>query len=131
MQAAAQSTVNNTAFADEQGDLRSLLSCLAQESSELAVAADGLQILFGLLMAEPPKRPSNALEQAQALDGLVQRLQGLEAFLSGMCSGALYDLRGEAADAAATLRLTSQARRFSPNAPEAAAEAAAGDCDLF
>lgn len=116
---------------DPQDDLRALLANLASESGELAEAADGLQVLFGQLMAEPPRRPADALERAQALDGLVQRLQGLEVFLRGLSSRALYDFGGDAAEAASTLRLTSQARRFSPAGAEAGAEALAGDCDLF
>jgi hypothetical protein len=112
-------------------DLRALLDNLAAESGELSEAADGLQVLFGQLMADPPERPRDALEQAQALDRLVQRLQGLEVFLRGLCASDLYDLSADAADVASTLRLTSQARRFSPAGAEAATEAAAGDCDLF
>ena len=116
---------------DPQADLRALLAALAQESSELADVADGLQLLFGGLMAEPPRRPLDALERAQALDGLVQRLQGLESFLQGLCASELEDVGSTAAMAARALRLTSQARRFNPAGEAAAAEIVAGDCDLF
>ena len=117
--------------ADALADLRALLAALGRESGELAGVADGLQLLFGGLMEEPPRRPPDALEQAQALDGLVQRLQGLEAFLQGLCAGELDDVGPAAATAARALRLTSQARRFNPAGEAAAAEIVTGDCDLF
>ena len=130
MHAAALSALDQGQDQD-QTELRALLANLAQESGELADTADGLQVLFGRLMADPPNRPDDALEQAQALDGLVQRLQGLQSFLHGLSEAPLPDLAGHAAQVAATLRLTSQARRFSPAGAEACADVLAGDCDLF
>ena len=117
--------------ADPQGALRDLLANLAGETADLADSADRLQVLFGQLMADPPTRPGDALERAQTLDGLVQRLQGMNAFLADLSSRALHDLQTETAQAALNLRLTSQARRFSPEGAALEPGAAAGDCDLF
>ncbi len=116
---------------NQQEPLRALLTTLAGETGDLARSADRLQLLFGQLMRNPPVRPDDALERAQALDGLVQRLQGLEAFLTTLRSGQLGNLPKASADAAARLRLTSQASRFAPAAATREAEVATGDCDLF
>ena len=116
---------------DAQDALRDLLANLAGETADLADSADQLQVLFGQLMADPPVRPDDALERAQTLDGLVQRLQGMNAFLVDLSSRALHDLPTEAAQAALNLRLTSQAHRFSPEGAALEPDAAAGDCDLF
>ena len=115
---------------ETQEALRDLLANLAGETADLACSADQLQVLFGQLMADPPVRPGDALERAQTLDGLVQRLQGMNAFLADLSSRALHDLQAETAQAALNLRLTSQARRFSPQS-EGGGEVDAGDCDLF
>ena len=117
--------------ADVQAALRDLLANLAGETADLADSADQLQVLFGQLMADPPVRPGDALERAQTLDGLVQRLQGMNAFLADLSSRALDDLQTETARAALNLRLTSQARRFSPEGAVLEPDAATGDCDLF
>ena len=117
--------------ADVQQALRHLLANLAGETADLADSADQLQVLFGQLMADPPVRPGDALERAQTLDGLVQRLQGMTAFLADLSARALHDLQAETARAALNLRLTSQARRFSPQGATLEPDAAAGDCDLF
>jgi hypothetical protein len=116
---------------DPQQPLRDLLSTLAFETADLADSADQLQLLFGQLMAEPPVRPNDALERAQALDALVQRLQGMQAFLSGLCETDLADLKTDTVQVASNLRLTSQAHRFSPETVGADPDVAAGDCDLF
>ena len=114
----------------EEAPLRTLLGALAVETAELAHSADQLQALFGQLMADAPARRSDALERAQTLDGLVQRLQGLNTFLAGLGSRPLHDLSADAAQAAMALRLTSQARRFSPGGAVFEPEGA-GDYHLF
>lgn len=126
MQAAAHMLQDHL---DPQQPLRRLLSTLACESGDLAQSADQLQDLFGQLMADPPVRPGDALEQAQTLDALVQRLQGMASFLSGLSGLELQDLGKDAAHVATGLRLTSQAHRFSPEAVGADTDASAGDCD--
>lgn len=128
MPAAAQML---NAYADPRQPLRDLLSTLACETGDLAQSADQLQLLFGQLMAEPPVRPDDALERAQALDALVQRLQGLEAFLTGLCGSELENIEEDAARVAVGLRLTSQSHRFSPEAVGCEIDVSAGDCDLF
>ncbi len=112
--------------------LRDLLGALAGETAELAASADQLQGLFGQLLADPPLRPADALERAQSLDGLVQRLQGLSIFLAELGSRrSLHDLPAEAAQAASSLRLTSQVRRFSATGGAGPPTDDAGDCQLF
>ena len=111
--------------------LHDLLDALAEETAALTACADQLQGLFGQLIADPPVRPDDALERAQSLDGLVQRLQGLAAFLADMGSRPLHDLAAEAAQAASTLRLTSQAHRLSTVGTASSAAEDAGDCQLF
>ena len=114
-----------------QAPLHALLGALAGETADLAACADQLQVLFGQLMAEPPVRPGDALERAQTLDGLVQRLQGLNTFLAELGSRSLEDLATETARAASTLRLTSQASRFSAGSAARLYDEDAGDCHLF
>ena len=129
---AAQRLASSPEAADIHEALRHLLSNLAGETADLADSADQLQVLFGQLMADPPVRPGDALERAQTLDGLVQRLQGMNAFLADLSARALHDLQAETAQAALNLRLTSQARRFSPQSEDGGEiEVDAGDCDLF
>ncbi len=111
--------------------LRHLLSALASETADLAARADQLQGLVGQLMADPPVRSPDAVERAQTLDSLVQRLQGLNAFLAELGSRPLHDLPAEAAKAASTLRLTSQASRFSAIGASAAPGDDTGECQLF
>ena len=56
----------------------------------------------------------------------------MNAFLADLSSRALHDLQAETAQAALNLRLTSQARRFSPQGEGGGeVEVDAGDCDLF
>ena len=104
---------------------------LADEIGDLAQSADRLQLLFGQLLRDPPVRPDDAVERAQALDGLVQRLQGVEAFLNTLRAHPLENLARASAQAATRLSLTSQAHRFSLPASADAADANAGECDLF
>ena len=128
---AAQRLASPPEAADVQEALRHLLANLAGETADLADSADQLQVLFGQLMADPPVRPGDALERAQSLDGLVQRLQGMNAFLADLSSRTLHDLETETAEAALRLRLTSQARRFSPEGAAQDPDHGSGDCDLF
>ncbi len=128
---AAQRLAPSPEASNVQEALRALLANLAGETAELAHSADQLQVLFGQLIADPPVRPGDALERAQTLDGLVQRLQGMNAFLADLGSRALHDLSTETAEAALRLRLTSQARRFSPEGVAPDPDSGSGDCDLF
>ena len=111
--------------------LRTLLSALATETVELARSADGLQDLFGRLMERGTQASGVALEQAQALDGLAQRLDGLQTFLAGLAASPLDDLEAETAEIAGHLRLTSQARRFGRPGARPREALGGGDCDLF
>ncbi len=127
---AAQRLTPEQPDTEGQVALRALLASLASEAADLAESADQLQLLFGQLLGDPPTRPGDAVERAQTLDGLVQRLHGMNAFLSDLSSRALHDLTAEATHAASNLRLTSQGRRFSPEGVRAE-PLAGGDCDLF
>ncbi len=116
---------------EEREALRDLVRTLADEAGELAQCADRLQSLFGELIAGPPFRPTDALERAQTLDSLVQRLQGLEMFLGALGREGLEDIPADTLKAAEGLRLTRQADRLGGRRLDAGASVAIGDCDLF
>ena len=116
---------------DPKAPWRALLSSLALETSELANSADQLQDLFGELVAERGRRDDETVRRAQILDGVVQRLEGMQVFLATLSREGLDDLNADRLRAALGLRLTRQARRLGES--EALTEDAppAGDCDLF
>ena len=111
-----------------------VMRAVASELADLGDAADSLQGLFGQLMRERPGALNReALEAAQALDSLVQRLGAVSTFLSELASTMATDMRVDTRSAADLLLLAAVAQRLSR--PDVAVGVPAphdeGHCDLF
>jgi hypothetical protein len=104
---------------------------VASEVAELAVAADSLQGLVGSLLSDPLAMvDARAVEQGQALDAIVQRLQALETFLSALAPELSADWAVDPQGAADMLLLARVAQKLSGNVVENQKEDN-GDCDFF
>lgn len=111
-----------------------VLRAVASELADLGDSADSLQGLFGQLMRERPGALNReALEDAQALDSLVQRLGAVSTFLSELASAVGADMRVDTRGAADLLLLAAVAQRLSR--PDAVVRVAPphdeGHCDFF
>lgn len=99
------------------------LDLVASEVSDLAQLADQLQALISRL-AGGALDPLVLIE-AQAVDLLSQRLEGLAAFVRALAEAAPPELAADVAQAVRALSLAEQARRLSGAAMASAADEAA------
>jgi len=111
--------------------LGTILGAVASEVADLASTADALQQLVGALLADPLAMiDSQAVEQGQALDAIVQRLQALETFLAALAPAMNPGWAVDPRKAADMLLLASLAQRLSGTAVETVAPDT-GSCDFF
>ncbi len=112
-------------------NMAAVVQAVASEVADLAVAADDLQTLVGSLLSDPLAMiDSRAMEQGQALDAIVQRLQALQTFLSALAPSVQPDWSINPAEAANMVLLASLAQKLSGRAVDSAKEEV-GDCDFF
>lgn len=112
-------------------NMATVVRAVASEVADLAVAADELQSLVGSLLSDPLAMiDSRAMEQGQALDSIVQRLQALQTFLSALAPSVQSDWSIDADEAANMVLLASLAQKLSGHAVEQSREEI-GDCDFF
>ena len=113
-----------------QRDLAQVLRAVALEMAALAQEAERLQALAGALMRDAAD--AAAVEDAQALDALTQRLSALAGFLARIGEDAPEDWRLDIAPALAGVTLSDLAARIGhPVATSSQAVAPTGECELF
>ena len=110
-----------------------VLRAVAAELADLGDAADGLQGLVGRLMREQGGQISRAtLEDAQALDSVVQRLGAVSTFLHELTNAVDENWRVDTRNAADLLLLAAVAQRLSrPLDPGHEIAHDDGHCDFF
>lgn len=110
-----------------------VLRAVAAELADLGDAADSLQGLVGQLMREQDGQVSRgALEDAQALDSLVQRLAAVSTFLHELAHSVNTSWRVDTRSAADLLLLAAVAQRLSrPHDPGHEIGHDDGHCDFF
>jgi hypothetical protein len=116
----------------EGAPLADVMGAVDAELAELAGLADHLQAVLGPLILAQGARTQEVMRDAQALDLMSQRLQGLRDFFHGLGPSLPEPCRVEAARAARQVKLADLARRLALAEP--AAPAAADDdseLDLF
>jgi hypothetical protein len=113
-----------------QRSMAQVLQALALELADAAREAERLQALAGALMRDGAS--AAAIEDAQALDALTQRLSALAGLLARLGQNAPEDWRLDIAPALAALTLSDMATRIShPVETPSQAVAPTGDCELF
>jgi len=126
-----QPIITVTSTEDGGTPMATVLQAVASEVADLALAADDLQSLVGALLSDPLAMiDSRAVEQGQALDAIVQRLQALETFLGALAPAVRPDWAVDPREAADMLLLATLAQRLSGVAVEISKEEV-GDCDFF
>lgn len=105
------------------------LTAVAAEVADLAALSDQLQSLVSGALVADTATHADHLREFQAIDLLVQRLQGVSVFMAGLARAAPDDWRLDAASAAAEVALTDLARRLTGE--DHADTAPAGDFELF
>ncbi len=108
-----------------------ILSSVMAEISALAGDADRLQEVIGRLMPEGDQLDHDVIRQAQSIDIIVQRLQGLSQFLQTLSSDVPMGWKLDAHTAADGLLLADLAHRLGGRERNPGPDVSSGDCDLF
>ncbi len=108
-----------------------ILTSVMAEIAALAGDADRLQDVIGRLMPEGDQLDHDVIRQAQSIDIIVQRLQGLSQFLQTLSSDVPMGWRLDANTAADGLLLADLAHRLGGRERNAGPDISSGECDLF
>ncbi len=111
------------------------LTAVATEVTELAVLGDQLQILVSSALMSDGATHAAHMREFQAIDLLVQRLQGVSVFMHGLARATPADWRLDAAPMAAQVALADLGRRLTgeacTNDTLSRNAGSVGDCELF
>ena len=88
------------------------LSAVAREVAQMAAVSDELQVLISAALVADGSSSAEHLREFQAIDLLVQRLQGVATFMEGLAARASPDWRIDVNGAAAAVPLSDLARRL-------------------
>ena len=115
------------------------LAAVGYEIASLAEVADRLQSLIGAALVADSRRNADHLREFQAIDLLVQRLQGVSVFVDALARQTSPYWRVDLTEAASGVALSDLARRLTGeealpplcDEDKGADEGDGGDCELF